>query len=155
MLVVLIHIVAGTAIIAGNVAALGSTLVARRNHSPRVIGALMTLHHFAVVLLVVPGAMLALATGLYLVHDRGLPFDAPWLISSYVLWGLSLLVGILVLLPAESNAIREAARQVDAGEAAASDDLRHHIAKPAVVWGEWLAMALAWGFLFLMVYRPS
>jgi hypothetical protein len=93
-----LHILAGFALAAGNAAALAATVTARRASLPNTVLALMVLHRRSVQILVIPGAVLVLLSGLYLTDAIGVGFGAPWIAGSLAAWGLALLLGIVVLL---------------------------------------------------------
>jgi hypothetical protein len=150
-----IHFLAAVALAAGNVAALGATITARRSTSAPTILALMQLHHASVMLLVVPSSILVLVSGAYLVQTLNIGFSTPWIAASLVAWLLAFVIGIALLVPAEKRALAEANSLVRSGTLERSDALRAHVGGRGVVVGEWLQQALILLFLYLMVFRPS
>jgi Predicted integral membrane protein (DUF2269) len=150
-----LHILAGFALAAGNAAALAATVTARRASLPNTVLALMVLHRRSVQILVIPGAVLVLLSGLYLTDAIGVGFGAPWIAGSLAAWGLALLLGIVVLVPAQTRAITTARQLVAGGAAQPSPTLRQHVGAWHVVAAEWAQQALIVGFLALMVFRPT
>lgn len=155
--IVLAHIVAGSMLIAGNAAALYSTARARREGTPAAILALMLVHHKAIMTLVVPGAIVVLASGLWLANHVGYPLDSLWLTLSFAAWVAAFGLGLWPLLPSEARAIKEANRQVDANEPAPSEALTRAVGvgNPTIWVTEHIQLYLMLGFLYLMVFKPS
>lgn len=149
-----IHILSGVGLAAGNAAALGATLTARRASSPSTVLALMVLHRRSVRTLVIPGAVLVFLSGVYLTDAIGVGFGALWIAASLAAWVLALLIGIVVLVPAQTKAITTA-RQLVAGGAESSAKLRHHVGAWHIVAAEWAQQGLIVVFLLLMVFRPA
>lgn len=150
-----LHLLAGFALAAGNAAALGATLTARRTSLPRTVLALMVLHRLSVGTLVIPGAVLVFLSGLYLTDAIGVGFGATWIAGSLAAWALALLVGIVVLVPAQTRAITTARALVASGAAEPSATLRQHVGAWHIVAAEWAQQVLIVVFLVLMVFRPT
>jgi hypothetical protein len=150
-----LHILAGFALAAGNAAALAATLTARRASSPSTVLALMVLHRRSVRILVIPSAALVFLSGIYLTDAIGVGFGAPWIAGSLAAWALALLVGIVVLVPAQARAITTARQLVASGAAQPSATLRRHVGAWHIIAAEWAQQGLIVVFLALMVFRPA
>ena len=155
LFVVFIHILSAFALAAGNVAALAATMSARRTSSPQTILTLMKLHHKAVITLIIPGSLVVLLSGLYLTQAMEVSFVTPWIAASLVAWLIAFLLGIVILVPAETKAIREAKALVEKGAAESSAALRYHVGALKIVLGEWIQQVLIIVFLYLMIFKPS
>ena len=149
------HIVASLVVAAANVAALTTTVIARRSRSPARILRLLRLHEVFAARTLVPAAVTVLLTGAWLTHRTGASLAAPWLAGTIALFVISALVGVLFLLPEERRAIREAERLVMAGERRVSHVLVRHTAAPAIVVAEWGAQLLMVAMFWLMIAQPA
>jgi uncharacterized membrane protein len=100
-----VHILAGVVLACGNAAALAATIWARRTSDPRTILTLMQVHRGVVRVLVIPGALAVLASGIYLAYPANVSFAVGWMVASFVVWVLALAIGIAVLVPEQDRAI--------------------------------------------------
>ena len=151
----LVHIVAGVVLACGNAAALASTVFARRTVEPATILTLLRMHRAVVNALVIPGAIAVLASGLWVTAPAGVDLGAGWMIASFVIWVVALVIGVAILVPEQGRAIDAATRLVAAGATEGDEELRKHVAAPAIVIGEWAQQGLILVFLYLMVFQPG
>src|SRR5687768_17605120 len=76
---VAIHVAGAVALAGANVAALATTVAARRATTPREVLRLLRVHNVFAEKTVVPSAIVVLATGAWLTATTGAPLAAPWM----------------------------------------------------------------------------
>ena len=150
-----IHLVAVAVLAAANIAALVTTVLARRSTAPVRILRLLRIHNLFAAKTLVPAAAVTLLSGAWLTYRSGASLVAPWMLGTLVLFVVSALIGILFLLPEEARATAEARRQVAAGETTASATLVAHTAARSIVAGEWGAQLLMAAMFALMIAQPG
>lgn len=105
---------------------------------------------------VVPGMVVVLAAGIYLVIEGPWTFAAPWISAAFLIVGILLLLELLVLMPAERKMIELGERDVAAagdGEVELSQEYQSTSRRFAVVGG--IASLLVLVAVFLMATKPG
>lgn len=151
----LAHLVAVLLLATGDIGSLLVATRARRAATTIEVVTLMRMHHFTVMAGIIPGAIGSLVTGAWLVHVAQMSFTSTWVIGSFVAWGASLAVGVGMLVPAESRALKEGERLLGAGTSSPSDALRAAVGAPHVWIGEWTTVVLLLAMTALMVLKPA
>jgi uncharacterized membrane protein len=152
---VIVHIAASLLLAFANIGALSLTILARRSRSPKRVLALLRIHNVFAAKLLVPSAVVTLATGAWLTHSTGASLLAPWMVGTLILFLGSALVGITYLLPAEALATTEAKRLVAVGASEVSTTLVRHTAATGIVVAEWTAQVTMVAMFVLMICRPG
>ena len=124
---------------------------ARRRDEPREIALLLGLARWG-VLLVLLGATLALAFGLWLVHIEGLRYGAGWIQWAITLYVISLLLGgIGGRRPKQA---RRLAQRLSAEGSPATPELRALLDDRIADAANYLSALAVLGILVLMVFKP-
>jgi hypothetical protein len=157
---IFVHILGVVLIAAGAGIGMASSMAMSRSTSVRTIGTLSALGFRAEHFVVLPGAVLTLVTGTWLiVDDTGAPFqlfdvDETWLWLSYVVWVVAIGLGEGVLAPFHHRLHRRA-RALEAEGVETSDDLQHAAASPFAAATGGLLTLLLLLLLYLMVFQPG
>ena len=140
-------------IVAG--AAIGTTvlLVMRRTRSTRMLNEMLRLERLS-PMLTIPGAVIALIFGTWLVTEMNYQFSEAWISLSYLLWfvALALSAGVLGRSSARANAI--AKRELAAGREE-SPELIAAVLDPKVTTVMNVLHVLTLVFFALMVFKPG
>lgn len=150
----LAHIVAVLMLATGDIGSLLIAMRARRAATTIEVVTLMRMHHFTVMAGIIPGAIGSLLTGAWLVHEAQMSFTATWVVGSFIAWAASLAVGVGLLVPAESRALKEGERLLTTGTSSPSDALRAAVGAPHVWIGEWATVVFLVAMTALMVLKP-
>ena len=150
----LAHLIAVLLLATGDIGSLLVATRARRAATTLEVVTLMRMHHFTVMAGVIPGAIGSLVTGALLVQQAQMSFTSTWVLGSFVAWGASLAVGVGLLVPAESRALKEGDRLLASGTTAPSDALRAAVGAPIVWIGVWSTVVLLVAMTALMVLKP-
>jgi uncharacterized membrane protein len=145
------HLLGALSFAAGIVVAAVAFEAARRRTEPREIALLLALTR-AGVALVLGGAVLVLAFGIWLVDLEGIGFDAGWIQAALGLYVVALALGALGgRRPKQAR--RLASRLADEG-APAGDELRVLLDDRASRVANYLSAAVVVAILALMVFKP-
>ncbi|MCW2974596.1 MAG: hypothetical protein JWN72_2869 [Thermoleophilia bacterium] len=101
-----------------------------------------------------PGALILLLSGTYMVDDRGFGFGDVWVGAAYALWLLAVVVGAGVLGANARGLHRAATAAVAAGHEDDADVLARSNSPIGPVLGNVLNVIVV-AFLYLMVYKPG
>jgi uncharacterized membrane protein len=151
----LAHLVAVLLLATGDIGSLLVATRARRAATTLEVVTLMRMHHFTVMAGIIPGAIGSLVTGAWLVHLASMSFTSTWVAGSFIAWAASLAVGVGLLVPAESRALKEGAQLLTSGTSSPSEALRRAVGAPVVWIGEWTTVALLLAMTALMVLKPA
>lgn len=150
-----LHIL-GALLIAAGAGVGGATGIAMtRTDSVRAIGLLARVARRAERIVIVPGALLTIVFGTWLVakydfHD----FDEAWISGAYVLWVVAMGLGTGVLGPFLRR-IDERAAQLEAEGVETSAELRAMASAPrGMITGNALHLVIL-ALLYLMVFKPG
>lgn len=152
----LAHLIAVLLLATGDIGSLLVATRARRAATTLEVVTLMRMHHFTVMAGIIPGAIGSLVTGALLVQQAQMSFTSTWVLGSFVAWAASLAVGVGLLVPAESRALKEGDRLLASGTSGTtpSDALRAAVGAPLVWIGEWATIVLLVAMTALMVLKP-
>ena len=147
------HILSAFLIAAGSALAVVVSGAMRRTNRTETIQTLIAAGSKA-PLIIVPGALLAIVTGSWLVREAGYRYTEPWVIAAYVGWLVAGFLGGNVLGGHQRKVQALAAQELAAGRTE-SPALRAAISDPKILAVEYAQVALVLGFLVLMVFKPG
>lgn len=150
----LLHFVSVGLLIGGEGVAMATGIGISRTSDTRVIGTLARLSSTAEYVALIPGAIGTLVFGLWLVDETFYEFGDTWLVVSYVLWAIAMLVGLLVLGPHSRRVARraEALRSDGVDE---SEELHAEASKPLIAILGMGQVVIIIAFLYLMTAKPG
>jgi hypothetical protein len=151
----------GVALIAGGAGiGLATGIAMPRTTSVRTIRAMSAVAARAEHLAILPGAVLTLVTGTWLIlDDSGQPFQQfdfgeTWLWTSYVVWVVAVLLGQAVLAPFHARLNRQATDLQERG-IEQSDELQAAASSRVPPVAGAVLTLLFMLFLYLMVFQPG
>jgi hypothetical protein len=151
----------GVALIAGGAGiGLATGIAMPRTTSVRTIRSMSAVAARAEHLAILPGAVLTLLTGTWLIlDDSGQPFQQfdfgeTWLWTSYVVWVVAVLLGQAVLAPFNARLHRQA-EDLEARGVEQSDELQAAASSRVGPAAGVTLTALFMLFLYLMVFQPG
>lgn len=150
----ILHILGAFLIVAGAGTSTVLGIAGGRTISTRQLGMAASLQLAAERFVIVPGALLAIVFGSWLVGEGGHDFGAAWVSASYVLWVIALGLGTGVLVP-HARRVRDAAARLVAEGVEESDALRAEFDTPRARGVGMLLNVIILVFLYLMVARPG
>lgn len=150
----ILHLVGAFLLAAGAGAATVLGIAQTRTGSPRVMATLARLSGVAEWGLILPGALVSLVFGAWLVDEAGYESGDAWIVAAYVIWVAAVAIGVGVLSPATRRLRRRADALVAEG-VAESDELRREAAAPLVGILAILEDLAIVAFLYLMVAKPG
>lgn len=152
---VFFHILGAFLICGGAGLGIGSRIMMARTVSVGAIGMLSMAARRSVFVVTLPGALLVLGTGTWLVADYPF-FDVKefWLWGSYVLWTAALGLDHAVMGPFLAG-IHRHADSLEASGTLESEELRSSARAPKGAVVGFLVIALVVAALYLMVFRPG
>jgi len=148
------HLFSVFLLVAGSGAATVLGIAQGRTDSPRVMATLARLSEISEWALIVPGMVLALLFGTWLVDEAGYDYGEGWIVTAYVVWVLAVLVGVLFLSPATRRLRRRAEELLSEG-VEASDELKRQAGSPVIGAVAMLENVAVIVFLYLMVSKPG
>lgn len=129
-------------------------VMAGRTASPRGMMLLLDLSYRAERFGTLPGALLSIVFGSWLVTEEDFSFGDPWVSAAYTLWLIVLAVDFAYLMPFNRK-VRARAAELAGQGMESSEELRAMAAAPAAaVVGVLLDLSFI-VFLYLMVVRPG
>lgn len=152
---VFFHILGAFLIAGGAGVAMASGIAMGQTASVRAIGLLSLTSHRATLLAALPGSLLVVATGTWLIADY--PFfnlDELWLWLSYVLVGVAMALDHGLMGPYLVK-IHARARELEEGGTLESEELRRAAAAPIGHVIGLVLLAILIAFVYLMVGRPG
>jgi uncharacterized membrane protein len=147
------HILAAFLIAAGSALSVVVSAATRRAARTETIQTLLAASSKA-PLLIVPGSLLAIVTGSWLVREAGYSYTEPWVVAAYIGWLVAGFLGGNVLGGYQRRLQALAARELSAGRSE-SPALLAAVNDPKIVAVEYVQVALVLGFLALMVFKPG
>ncbi len=150
-----LHILGAFLIVAGASIGAATGIAMTRTTSVRAIGLLARISRQAELMAIVPGALIAIVFGTWLVVDLdAYDFNEPWISAAYVLWFVAIGLGTGVLGPLMRR-IDERADQLQAEGVETSEELRTLASAPrGAITGAALHVIIV-VFLYLMVFKPG
>jgi uncharacterized membrane protein len=112
------------------------------------------INHKVEHILILPGALLLILSGTYLVNKDGYDFSAGWISAAYALWVVAVVIGAGVLGRHSKQLHTRASALVAAGTETDEDLLKLARSPKGPVFGNILNLVLL-AFLYLMVVRPG
>ena len=148
-----LHILGAFMIAAGS--GLGEVVIAglRRTRSTAAILALLNAGA-RIPMMTVPGALLAIVFGSWLVTATGHSFGELWLSLAYLGWIISAVLSVAVIGPAQRKLHTLATAELAAGREE-SPALLEAVRAPAMAMASHALGALLLLFLYLMVFKPG
>ncbi|MCC6223863.1 MAG: DUF2269 family protein [Thermoleophilia bacterium] len=147
-----LHVLGAIVMLGGIITAGLAFYAARRRRRPSEIAAILSLSRWGVVTGAV-GFLLVTAFGLWLVTLGGFGYGADWLVATYVLFGVSNLLGGVTGRPLKRA--RLLAERLAASDDPPTDELHRLLRdRPAEILNH-LSTALMLAVLVLMVWRPG
>lgn len=154
-LLVFFHILGAFLICGGAGVGMAAGMAMGRTTSVRAIGLLSITAHRAAFIVTLPGALLTLVTGSWLIADyRFFELDEFWLWSSYVLWVVSAGLDHGVLGPHLSR-LHSMAKNLEQANTTDSEDLQKLANSPKSSITGMVLLVILIAFLGLMVFRPG
>ena len=149
-----LHLVGAFLIAMGSGLGTGLYVAMRRTRSVRTLEALLRVGGM-VPMITIPGALLAIIFGTWLVQDvQGFDFEQFWIWSAYVMWILAMGLSAAVLGPAEKKAHQLAEREIAAGRDE-SPALQAQIENPLFLGVTVALNVLVVLFLATMTFKPG
>lgn len=147
-----LHVLGVIVMLGGIITAGLAFYAARRRQRPSEIAAILSLSRWGVVTGAV-GFLIVTAFGLWLVDLGGFGYGADWLVATYVLFGVSnLLGGATGRAPKRARLLAE---RLAAGDDPPTDELRRLLRdRPSEILNH-LSTAMMLAVLVLMVWRPG
>ena len=150
-----LHILGAFLLVAGASVSTAAAIAATRTTSVRAIGLLTRVALRAELLTIIPGALLAIVFGSWLVqHLDAYDFDEAWISGAYVLWVVALGLGTGVLSPFTRRVGRRA-DQLEAEGTETSEELRALASAPRGAITGTVLNVIILAFLYLMVFKPG
>lgn len=150
-----LHILGVFLILAGSGVATATGIAMTRTNAVRAISLLARTARSAELFTIVPGALLAIVFGSWLVAEVGsYEFSDPWVSASYALWLLSIGISTGVLGPMLKR-IDARATELGAQGVEASDELRAQAGDPKLALLGNLLHVMTLALLALMVFKPG
>ncbi len=148
-----LHILGAFMIVGG--AALDTALSVRGATTNRThtLATLADLQLRASRMVLLPGAIVAVVFGTWLVPVAGYSFSGAWLSAAYLAW--IVLMGLHGVLGRHVRTVRAEAERLITQGVAESEELRALFATPRARMYRWIVNALIVVFLYLMVFRPG
>ena len=150
----ILHLVGVFLLVGGSVTVTVLAIARTRTSNTGVIHTLSMLAEIGEYGLIVPGALMAIGFGSWLVSESGYSYGDDWIVSAYVLFGFAFSLGTLVLGPFNRRVGREAKRLADEG-VAESEELRKRAGNPIMALLGNLENVIIIAFIYLMVAKPS
>jgi uncharacterized membrane protein len=149
-----LHLLGVMMLAGGSAAATVLGIAASRTNATRLIERYTHFSALSDRTMIVPGSVLLLAAGLWLVSETGYGYGDGWLIAAYVLFALALAIGMFALGPHGSRVNAQAKELVAAGTEE-SDELQRVAAAPTMALLGMLENVLIVVFLWLMIAKPG
>ena len=148
-----LHLIGAFMIVAGAAIGTAVLLVMRRTRSTRMLNEMLRLERLS-PMLTIPGALIALVFGTWLVTEANYQFSEAWISLSYLLWfvALGLSAGVLGRSSARAHAI--ATRELAAGREE-SPELIAAVLDPKVTTVMNVLHVITLLFFALMVFKPG
>ena len=129
-------------------------IAASRTSTTRLIEQYTRLSATAERALIIPGAILLFAAGLWLVNEAGYGYGDGWLIAAYVIFAAAFTTGAFVLGPANMRVHARAAVLLAEGTEE-SEELQRMAAAPLIAALGMLEHVAIVVFLWLMIAKPG
>jgi len=150
-----IHLVGVFLILAGAGVSTASGIAMTRTNVVRSIGLLAGTGRVAELFVTVPGALVTIVFGSWLVAEVGVyEFSQPWISTSYVLWFAAMGIGTGLLGPILKR-IEARAAALEAEGVDTSDELKAMASDPKLPLFGNVLHVLTLAVLALMVFRPG
>lgn len=148
-----LHILGAFMIVGGAVTDTILQLRGGRTTSTHTLANLADLQLRAERMALLPGAVVAIVFGTWLVPVAGFSFAGWWLSAAYLAWVV--MMGVHGVMGAGVRRVHAEAERLVAQGVAESEELRARFAAPRAVAMRWVIDALILVFLYLMVFRPG
>ena len=150
-----VHLVGVFLILAGAGVSTATGIAMTRTNVVRSIGLLAKTGHVAELFVTVPGALIAIVFGSWLVAELGAyEFSQPWISASYLLWFVAMGIGTGLLGPILKR-IEARAHAFEAEGVDTSDELKAMAGDPKLPLFGNLLHLITLALLALMVFRPG
>jgi uncharacterized membrane protein len=150
-----LHLVGVLLIFAGDSIALGlAALGTARTRSTAVIAWSIRAQITAVRVGTLPGGVIAVIFGSWLVTETHHEFGDAWVSASFGLVIATVAIGLGVLLPHRQRVLREAETQVESGVTESEELRRSFVTTPWAI-ATLFEVGADVAFLYLMVFRPG
>jgi uncharacterized membrane protein len=125
-----------------------------KTDSPQLLAMWSKLNFRAEHVAILPGALLLIVAGSILVDREGFDYSATWVVSAYVLWVISVLLGGVVLGRHTHRIHRAASEEVKQGLTVSTEAVKLARSPVGPVVGNVLNLIVL-VFLYLMIVKPS
>jgi uncharacterized membrane protein len=125
-----------------------------KTDSPQLLAMWSKLNFRAEHVAILPGALLLIVAGSILVDREGFDYSATWVVSAYVLWVISVLLGGVVLGRHTHRIHRAASEEVKQGLTVSTEAMKLARSPVGPVVGNLLNLIVL-VFLYLMIVKPS
>jgi uncharacterized membrane protein len=125
-----------------------------KTDSPQLLAMWSKLNFRAEHVAILPGALLLIVAGSILVDREGFDYSATWVVSAYVLWVISVVLGGVVLGRHTHRIHRAASEEVKQGLTVSTEAVKLARSPVGPVVGNLLNLIVL-VFLYLMIVKPS
>lgn len=153
-ILLILHLFGVVLLVSGHAVATATGFATARTSQTRTTAMLLRIGTLADHALITPGTLIAVGFGLWLVSETGFGFDEPWLLASYALIVVAVILGAAILGPAASR-LKVRADELLADGVEESDELRQMAADPKVGVAANVETLVILTFLVLMVAKPG